>query len=146
VSYMPPGDHRCSFCGRQQDEVGRLIAGPDSVFICNYCVELCYSLIVDDDLIGDRDLTSTFEAPDLLSPKEIMKHLNEYVVGQVSAKRVLSVAVYNHYKRILNGDSGGDVELEKSNIIMVGPTVRRSLPKLWRECWMCRSVLPMQPP
>ena len=122
MSYMPPGNHRCSFCGRQQDEVGRLIAGPDSVFICNYCVELCYSLLVDDELIGDRQFTADADTPNLLSPKEIMNHLNEYVVGQVNAKRVLSVAVYNHYKRILNGDRNGDVELEKSNIIMVGPT------------------------
>ncbi|TVR18975.1 MAG: ATP-dependent Clp protease ATP-binding subunit ClpX [Anaerolineaceae bacterium] len=122
VSYLPTGDHRCSFCGRHHDEVDRLIAGPDGVFICNYCVELCYSLLMDEDIHEDEIVPEYQESADLLAPREIMQHLDEYVVGQVSAKRTLSVAVYNHYKRIMMGHATDDVELEKSNIIMVGPT------------------------
>jgi len=121
VSYMPTGNHRCSFCGRNHDEVERLIAGPDGVFICNYCVELCHSLLIDEELVNSPS-QSEFHAPNLLAPRTIMSHLDEYVVGQAYAKRVLSVAVYNHYKRIQADTSGGDVELEKSNILMLGPT------------------------
>ena len=116
----PRGNHHCSFCGRSSDEVERLIAGPDNVFICNYCVELCYNLLAEDD--SDSQLRSNFEFGRLLSPREIMTHLDEYVVGQEHAKRVLSVAVYNHYKRIQSNEQLSDVELEKSNIIIVGPT------------------------
>jgi len=118
---MPTGDHRCSFCGRHHDEVDRLIAGPDGVFICNYCVELCYSLLIDEDIA--RNETDDFQVTNLLAPREIMAHLDQYVVGQERAKRTLSVAVYNHYKRIQMGaDDSDEVELEKSNILMVGPT------------------------
>ncbi|MFW5692025.1 MAG: ATP-dependent Clp protease ATP-binding subunit ClpX [Chloroflexota bacterium] len=120
MSYIPTGDHRCSFCGRHHDEVERLIAGPDGVFICNYCVELCYSLLIDEDIA--QTTHEDFQVANLLAPREIMAHLDEYVVGQNLAKRVLSVAVYNHYKRIQSGKTNGEVELEKSNIIMVGPT------------------------
>ncbi|GAB4509836.1 MAG: ATP-dependent protease ATP-binding subunit ClpX [Anaerolineae bacterium] len=120
MSYMPSGHHRCSFCGRGHDEVDRLIAGPNDVFICNYCVELCHSLLIDEELaqVGSTD----FHVANLLSPRELMAHLDEYVVGQAHAKRVLSVAVYNHYKRIQTDKSAGGVELEKSNILMLGPT------------------------
>ena len=121
MTYIPPGDHRCSFCGRHHDEVDRLIAGPDGVFICNYCVELCYSLLIDED-ITQTTVNDDFQVTNLLAPREIMAHLDEYVVGQQHAKRALSVAVYNHYKRIQAGRNTNDVELEKSNILMLGPT------------------------
>jgi ATP-dependent Clp protease ATP-binding subunit ClpX len=111
--------HSCSFCNRGRNEVQRLIAGPDEVFICNECVDLCR-----DILEGDRRPVSagfTTGGRPALSPKDIFKRLDEYVVGQDHAKRVLSVAVYNHYKRIANrGDP--KVELDKTNILLVGPT------------------------
>lgn len=119
MSY-PTTNHRCSFCGRSHDEVERLIAGPDNVFICNYCVELCHNLLVDEEY--DRRFESEFKFDQLLSPREILERLDEYVVGQTVAKRVLSVAVYNHYKRIQSKQEATGVELDKSNILMVGPT------------------------
>jgi ATP-dependent Clp protease ATP-binding subunit ClpX len=119
VTY-PPGGHRCSFCGRSHDEVDRLIAGPDNVFICNFCVELCHNLLADEDFVERSDVD--FQIDNLLAPRDIMKHLDDYVVGQSYAKRVLSVAVYNHYKRIQSDRTVGDVELEKSNIVVLGPT------------------------
>lgn len=120
MSYMPPGNHNCSFCGRSHEEVERLIAGPDGVFICNYCVELCHSLLLDEE-----QAQATPSEPyilNLLAPRELMAHLDAYVVGQTYAKRALSVAVYNHYKRIQADKDAGDVDLEKSNILMLGPT------------------------
>lgn len=120
MSYVPTGNHRCSFCGRSHEEVERLIAGPDGVFICNYCVELCHSLLIDEELATTGG--SDFQFGELLAPREIMTHLDEYVVGQSHAKRVLSVAVYNHYKRIQADRTSGEVELQKSNILMLGPT------------------------
>ncbi|PJF22181.1 MAG: ATP-dependent Clp protease ATP-binding subunit ClpX [Phototrophicales bacterium] len=119
---MSTGEHRCSFCNRHHDEVERLIAGPDGVFICNYCVELCYNLLLDEDLTRSNSYDDDFEIKNLLSPRQIMEHLNEYVVGQHHAKRVLSVAVYNHYKRIQSGKGAGDIDLQKSNILILGPT------------------------
>lgn len=116
----PPGGHKCSFCGKSHDEVERLIAGPDNVFICNYCVELCHNLLADEDYTDTS--TPDFQLDRLLAPREIMAHLDEYVVGQEYAKRVLSVAVYNHYKRIQADGVEKDVELGKSNILMIGPT------------------------
>ena len=107
----------CSFCGKSQHEVRKLIAGP-SVFVCDECVDLCNDIIREEIQEKDSD-TSTRKLP---IPEEIKNTLDEYVIGQESAKKVLSVAVYNHYKR-LNYDKGnGDVELSKSNILMVGPT------------------------
>ncbi len=120
MAYVPPSNHRCSFCGRHHDEVDRLIAGPDNVFICNFCVDLCYGLLKDEELA--ESISHDFHPEQLLSPRELMAHLDEYVVGQEHAKRVLSVAVYNHYKRIRSGRSEEEVELEKSNILMLGPT------------------------
>ncbi|MCS6835031.1 MAG: ATP-dependent Clp protease ATP-binding subunit ClpX [Anaerolineae bacterium] len=121
MSYLH-GAHRCSFCGRLHEDVDRLIAGPEGVFICNFCVELCHNLLHDEDY-EDQPRTE-FSLGRLLSPREIMQHLDEYVVGQEYAKRVLSVAVYNHYKRIQSQTRRGpnDVELEKSNILILGPT------------------------
>jgi ATP-dependent Clp protease ATP-binding subunit ClpX len=114
-------EHRCSFCGRGQNDAERLISGPDGIFICNYCVTLCYNLLEDEDY-DEREEEPTFVLERLLAPRELMAHLNEYVVGQDYAKRVLSVAVYNHYKRIQNNQQTPDVELDKSNILILGPT------------------------
>ena len=106
---------RCSFCNKTQDQVRKLIAG-QNVFICDECIEVC-SEIIEDEL---EDFEESSEI-NLLKPKEIKEFLDQYVIGQEDAKKVLSVAVYNHYKRILS-DKDFDVELQKSNIIMVGPT------------------------
>jgi ATP-dependent Clp protease ATP-binding subunit ClpX len=109
---------RCSFCRRSQDEVGRLIAGPDQVFICDECVDLCKE-ILDEEPKDTKDAVTLDTMP---SPREIYERLNEYVVGQERAKKVLSVAVYNHYKRIRMHGRPADVELQKSNILLIGPT------------------------
>lgn len=122
MSYLA-GSQRCSFCGRSAMEVEHLIGGPDGVYICNYCVERCQLKLLEHSMANAYRLPQDhFEVDRLLSPREIMAHLDEYVVGQEHAKRVLSVAVYNHYKRIQSGNGGGDVELEKSNILIIGPT------------------------
>ena len=110
----------CSFCGRTEESVVRLIAGPDNVFICNDCVDLCKS-ILDQDLLVPSE-PSDAELGELRSPKELYQQLNEWVVGQDRAKKTLSVAVYNHYKRIRAGQQQDDVEMQKSNILLVGPT------------------------
>jgi len=110
----------CSFCGKSQHEVRKLIAGP-SVFICDECIELCND-IVKDEVLDAQDEQSGNKLP---KPMEIRKILDEYVIGQEAAKKVLSVAVYNHYKRLEHGGKGGrdnDVELDKSNILLIGPT------------------------
>ena len=111
---------RCSFCGKTQGQVRKLIAGPNDVYICNECVELC-SDILDDELEplypGESGSSKNIN---LLRPAEIKSFLDEYVIGQEDAKKILSVAVYNHYKRVMYG--GNDVELQKSNILMLGPT------------------------
>jgi ATP-dependent Clp protease ATP-binding subunit ClpX len=113
--------YHCSFCGKNQDQVNRLIAGPGAVYICNECVELCRE-IIDEEAAGPAK-TKVGVGQRTPPPKEIFDHLSEYVVGQDQAKKVLSVAVYNHYKRIAAGNSqGNEVELEKSNILFVGPT------------------------
>jgi ATP-dependent Clp protease ATP-binding subunit ClpX len=122
MSSQPPAEQnqrRCSFCSRDEDAVHRLIAGPEGVFICNECVDLCQD-ILEGERPSSRGLTPTTDRP-TLSPQEIYDSLDEYVVGQEKAKRVLSVAVYNHYKRIANRGRG-EVELEKTNILIVGPT------------------------
>ena len=106
----------CSFCGKSQHEVRKLIAGP-TVFICDECVELCMDIIREENkttLVKSRDGVPT--------PKDINAVLDDYVIGQSHAKRVLSVAVHNHYKRLANGNKHSDVELAKSNILLVGPT------------------------
>jgi ATP-dependent Clp protease ATP-binding subunit ClpX len=114
-----PAGHVCSFCKRQQDQVSRLIAGPDSVYICDECVDLCKEILSDEEATEREE--DVF-APRVPSPREIYGHLAEYVIGQDRAKKVLAVAVYNHYKRIHARGNGGDVELQKSNILLVGPT------------------------
>lgn len=106
----------CSFCGKSQHEVRKLIAGPN-VFICNECVELCM------DIIQEEDKSAIVRSDDNVpSPSEIKGFLDEYVIGQKNAKRVLSVAVHNHYKRLEHGQKGSDIELQKSNILILGPT------------------------
>ncbi len=106
----------CSFCGKSQHEVKKLIAGP-TVFICDECVELC------NDIIREESKGALVKSGDgVPTPRKIMAVLDDYVVGQTYAKRVLSVAVHNHYKRLAHGQKGGDVELAKSNILLIGPT------------------------
>ena len=109
----------CSFCGKSQEEVNKLVAGPN-VYICDECIDLCNE-IVQDSVEGGKDATGRLG---VLKPKDIFAHLNEYIIGQDFAKKVLSVAVHNHYKRIESRTSGpgDDVELQKSNIILIGPT------------------------
>jgi ATP-dependent Clp protease ATP-binding subunit ClpX len=111
-----PHPIRCSFCGRGQDEVARLVSGP-SVYICSECVKLC-----NDILEGEIERDQPQASGNLPKPTEIKRILDDYVVGQDRAKKTLSVAVYNHYKRIYSQSSTSDVELEKSNILLVGPT------------------------
>ncbi len=120
---------KCSFCGKNQKQVRKLIAGPN-IYICDECIELCNE-ILDEELAEVKDFSTPMELP---TPREIFNHLDEYVIGQESAKRALSVAVYNHYKRIramesatsdshaLLATAGEDVEIAKSNILLVGPT------------------------
>jgi len=114
------GPQRCSFCRRPQGEVERLIAGPDGVFICADCVDLCHEIL--DEEVSEFPTERHEYGSAIPSPQAIYDHLNEYVIGQDRAKRVLSVAVYNHYKRIRSGKGLDDVELDKSNILVVGPT------------------------
>ncbi|CDE68055.1 MULTISPECIES: ATP-dependent Clp protease ATP-binding subunit ClpX [Jutongia] len=113
------GRLKCSFCGKTQDQVRKLIAGP-GVYICEQCVDLCNEIIEDELDSGNLSYDNETEI-NLLKPKEMKEFLDEYVIGQEDAKKVLSVAVYNHYKRVLS-EKSMDVELQKSNIIMLGPT------------------------
>ena len=113
---------RCSFCNKTQNQVKKLIAGPNGAYICDECVGIC-SEILDEEFLDDDKMDESDAGLDinLLKPKEIKEFLDDYVIGQDDAKKVLSVAVYNHYKRILSGKDL-DVELQKSNILMLGPT------------------------
>lgn len=108
---------KCSFCGKTQDQVKRLVAGPNDIYICNECIKLCESIISEE--IKIEEVNDFSELP---KPHEIKKILDEYVIGQNEAKRTLSVAVYNHYKRINSTNAPGDVELQKSNVLLLGPT------------------------
>ncbi len=114
---------RCSFCGKQRNEVRKLIAGPN-VYICNECVELCREIVQEDMRYEQaNEQQSAYVKEDIPKPQEIVAALDQYVIGQQDAKKALAVAVYNHYKRIrLMGNKNEDVELQKSNIIMLGPT------------------------
>ncbi len=109
--------HKCDFCGKNEDQVRRLIAGPDGHYICDECVEICAG-IIEEEIYGEEEQV---EEINLLKPKEIKEFLDQYVIGQDEAKKVLSVSVYNHYKRVLAGKDL-DVELQKSNILLLGPT------------------------
>ena len=110
---------RCSFCGKRPEQVRRIMSGPNNVYICNECVELCNTLLREDMYEMEP---SSIERPEKLpTPKEIRQYLDGYIIGQTEAKIALSVAVYNHYKRIYFGEDS-DVELQKSNILLIGPT------------------------
>src|SRR5438128_4556791 len=107
---------RCSFCGKSQDEVKRLIAGP-AAYICDECIDLCNDIILEEGAAEQSKVRKR-----LLTPKEINQKLDEYIIGQIKAKKILSVAVYNHYKRIEANAIRSEVELQKSNVLLIGPT------------------------
>ncbi len=114
-----PRPYTCSFCGKGQEAVRRLIAGPAGAYICDECVRQCQEVMAKDS----QDVPAAkLSLPKVPTPKSIYRHLSQYVVGQERAKKVLSVAVYNHYKRILHGAQIGDIEIQKTNILLVGPT------------------------
>ena len=115
------GTVRCSFCGKTQSQVGRLISGPNGAYICDHCVDVCAEIIEEEEMESGRSSSAPDEI-NLLKPEELKAFLDQYVVGQEQAKKVLSVAVYNHYKRVLAGGAIDDVEIQKSNILMLGPT------------------------
>jgi len=119
----------CSFCGKSQHEVRKLIAGP-SVFVCDECVDLCNDIIREEL----QEIAPKSDSAKLPVPAEIRETLDEYVIGQERAKMVLSVAVYNHYKRLQYAETNSDVELSKSNILLIGPTGsgKTCSPKRWR--------------
>lgn len=113
---MEKYEQRCSFCGKVKEQTKNLIAGPENIYICDECVKHCQNLIAEDDRRGRSDKV------ELKKPAEIKAELDNYIVGQDKAKKVLSVAVYNHYKRINSLFSSDDVEIEKSNVLLLGPT------------------------
>lgn len=121
---MPNQDNRsirCSFCGKKQEQVDRIIAGP-SAYICNECVQLCLSILEEGEQQEQPSKTARGEIGNIPTPQEIHAVLDEYIIGQEAAKIAMSVAVYNHYKRIFLGGENDEVELQKSNILMIGPT------------------------
>ncbi|MBP3297693.1 MAG: ATP-dependent Clp protease ATP-binding subunit ClpX [Lachnospiraceae bacterium] len=115
---IDPKKIKCSFCGKSQDAVRRMIAGPEGIYICDECVDICSDIIEEEEYDEPEEGMNI----NLLKPVEIKEFLDTYVIGQEEAKKVLSVAVYNHYKRVMAPKKKDDVELQKSNIIMVGPT------------------------
>ena len=116
-----PKNIKCSFCGKTQEHVDRIVAGP-GVYICDECIEVCKN-IIDNDSYNEEELGySINEEEKLLSPREIKDILDKYVIGQEEAKKTLAVAVYNHYKRINNEEKNNDVEIQKSNVLLLGPT------------------------
>ncbi len=115
-----PSNIKCSFCGKTQDSVKRIVAGP-GVYICDECIELCKN-IIDEEYYEDEEIENQKEEKELAKPAEIKKILDEYVIGQEEAKKTLAVAVYNHYKRINNEEKIEDVEIQKSNVLLLGPT------------------------
>ena len=110
------GNLKCSFCGKPQEQVRKLVAGP-GVYICDECIDLCSEIVVEE--LGTEE---EIELKDIPTPKEILGTLDSYVIGQERAKKALSVAVYNHYKRVNSKSKVDDVELSKSNIVLIGPT------------------------
>ena len=126
MSGKAPIKIKCSFCGKAQDAVRKLIAGPDGIYICDECISLCSEIIEEELYEDDMTMPSNDMDINLLKPKEIKAFLDDYVIGQEEAKKTLAVAVYNHYKRVLALQSvhhaEDDVELQKSNILLLGPT------------------------
>ncbi len=115
------GSVKCSFCGKTQENVKRIVAGP-GVYICDECIGICKNIIEDEMYSEEQVQYSNSENGGLPNPEQIKKTLDEYVIGQEKAKKTLSVAVYNHYKRINNENETGDVEIQKSNVLLLGPT------------------------
>ena len=113
---------RCSFCGKTQDTVKKIIAGPMGVFICDECIKVCEDILETDQYDEEEETYTLAQDTKLPTPQEIKNVLDEYVIGQDEAKKTLSVAVYNHYKRIENDDVDNDVEIQKSNVLLLGPT------------------------
>ena len=111
--------YSCNFCGKNQNQVVRLIAGPGSVYICNECVDLCQEIISEESI--PTDLSESPENARLLTPQELKAKLDEYIVGQDYTKRILSVAVYNHFKRV-SQQKKSSLTLDKSNVLLIGPT------------------------
>ncbi len=124
--HTPKGGDRCSFCGASREEVEILFQGADGANICNHCIENGYRILTENEVGGSRQQAAPLKAEDLLKPAQIKEFLDQYVIGQEEAKRYLSVAVYNHYKRLLCAAKGAskedDVEIDKSNVVLVGPT------------------------
>ena len=116
-----PKNIKCSFCGKTQEHVDRIVAGP-GVYICDECIEVCKNIIDNDSYNEEEFGYSINEEEKLLSPREIKDILDKYVIGQEEAKKTLAVAVYNHYKRINNEEKNNDVEIQKSNVLLLGPT------------------------
>lgn len=123
MSGKTPGKVKCSFCGRTKENAKKLIAGPDGIFICDECIHVCAEILEEEFYEEDAVEANDMEI-NLLKPKEIKAFMDEYVIGQEDAKKTLSVAVYNHYKRVLSGQQKDEdgVELQKSNILLLGPT------------------------
>ena len=116
------GKYICSFCDKDQAEVGRLIAGPKDVFICDECIVLCQQMVEDLTIARKQKAGSSIKTPALIPPQDLRHSLDNYVISQKRAKQVLSVAVYNHYKRLWSSKEEDDVEIQKSNILLIGPT------------------------
>ena len=139
----PKVPYRCSFCGKSQEQVRKLIAG-QGVYICDECINLCQEIIEEELLETPRQKNTSSKLP---NPRPVKDALDQYVISQERAKKVLAVAVYNHYKRVNAGHQIDDVELQKSNVLTSAPPVRarRSSPRLWRGSWTCRSVSRTRP-
>jgi ATP-dependent Clp protease ATP-binding subunit ClpX len=116
------GEIRCSFCGKLKKDAKKLVAGPPGIYICDECIGICSDIIEDDFDETEYNASGNDEEIRLLKPRQIKEFLDEYVIGQEDAKKALAVAVYNHYKRVTNPPKEGDVELQKSNILLLGPT------------------------
>ena len=114
------GKIRCSFCGKTQDQVNRLISGPNGAFICDECIDICAEILEEEGVEGHEDKSSAKDDINLVTPEELKAFLDDYVIGQDQAKKVLSVAVYNHYKRAFSNDES--VDFAKSNVLLLGPT------------------------